>query len=94
MYRQGDILFVVDTIPASAVVAESPVVAYGEATGHSHRLEGDAVVLNSPRDMFVRASKGAAIVHDEHDTIQLPEGEYRVIRQREFDEGEIRYVSD
>jgi hypothetical protein len=94
MYRQGDILFVSGSIPDKAEQAESRVVAYGEATGHSHRLEGDATVLNAPQGMFVRAGTDAAIVHDEHATIQLPEGEYRVIRQREFDEGAIRYVSD
>jgi hypothetical protein len=37
---------------------------------------------------------GAQVVHEEHATIQLPKGLYRVIRQREFDAGMARFVAD
>ena len=35
--------------------------------------------------MFVKAKKGAKIVHEEHGTIELEPGLYEVIRQREYD---------
>jgi hypothetical protein len=36
----------------------------------------------------------AALEHDEHDTITLPPGSYRIVRQREYAPEEIRYVAD
>ena len=94
MYRQGDVLLVETEKPTGALQPRKDgVVLEGEITGHSHRLTAGAV-LDGPRGPFVRADKGTELVHEEHATITIPEGWYRVIRQREYDEKEIRYVRD
>jgi hypothetical protein len=35
--------------------------------------------------MYLRANIGAVVVHDEHRSIQIPSGIYRIVRQREYD---------
>ena len=101
MYRQGDVLIVaVEWVPPNAfpVLTEDDrvVVAYGEATGHAHVLESDDVQLfEHAATQFVHVgSSGAALVHDEHETIALPEGTYRIVQQREYTPEEIRRVAD
>lgn len=96
MYRQGDLLIV----PVSAVVKTqharsitNGVIQEGEATGHAHRLEnGEA--WQDRGETFIASAGLALLTHDEHDTITLPEGTFKVIRQKEWaPEGE-RVVRD
>jgi hypothetical protein len=46
------------------------------------------------RVLEVRGSKGAKLVHEEHDTIKLTAGTYRVRIQKEYAPGELRNVAD
>jgi hypothetical protein len=80
-------------------------VAYGEVTGHSHRLADlrSAEVLEIGDDLYVHVSEhglsiegdpGATFVHEEHGPITLPPGDYRVQIQREYSPEEIRSVID
>ena len=96
MYRQGDVLIMeAKREMRSAKVQADNVLVYGEATGHAHRVEGDgAVIMETPQGKVIDATKAFRVIHDEHDTIEIPEGFYRVIRQREYDEEQIRYVTD
>ena len=103
MYRQGDILITpIRKIPRG--LREVPrengrlVVAHGEVTGHAHVVEGEATLLASDvtelEETFLRVETEAELVHDEHATIALPPGGYRVTRQREYSPEEIRQVAD
>jgi hypothetical protein len=107
LYRQGDVLFcAIDKIPAGKTAKrDNGTVAYGEVTGHSHRLAdlGAAEVLEIGDDLFVRVSEsglsiegdaGATFVHEEHGPITLPPGDYRIQIQREYSPEEIRNVID
>jgi len=96
MYRQGDVLLKrVVVIPAGAKLADGErVVERGELTGHAHRLEGMAAIYTRYGVMYVLAGAGARLVHEEHAAIDLPPGDYQVIRQREFDGEQARYVND
>ena len=94
MYRQGDVLIVEAKRELRGKVQTDTVLVYGEATGHAHRVEGGATIMETPQGKVIDASKPFSVVHDEHDTIEIPEGFYRVIRQREYDEEQIRYVAD
>ncbi|MDE2105727.1 MAG: hypothetical protein KGL39_51360, partial [Patescibacteria group bacterium] len=89
-YRQGDLLIeTVGSIPADAVPhpkSKSILLAHGEATGHHHTLE-----LDDPADWWklgeekiVKVATVARITHQEHRTILLPAGTYKVRRQREY----------
>ncbi|MFX0030003.1 MAG: hypothetical protein ACFE8B_12380 [Candidatus Hermodarchaeota archaeon] len=87
LYRQGDILFKkIDHLPFNLIPKQTGIVAEGELTGHAHVIENGAVyeLLNSSSDLFVKAKHKTRIVHDEHLPIALEEGNYMVIRQREY----------
>jgi hypothetical protein len=91
MFRQGDILLVrVDgEVPRGARVVEregeSVVLAYGEATGHRHRIQSrDADLYEVQAERFLRVRGPVELVHEEHATIQLRSGLYKIVRQREY----------
>ncbi len=104
MYRQGDVLIIpVRSIPETGLDAVSReagrlVLAYGEATGHAHVITSKRVSLFRDMELasiFMRVSyKAIALKHDEHKTLRIPPGNYRVLRQREYSPKEVRNVAD
>lgn len=103
MYRQGDVLIIpVQDIPdgAKPIARESGrlILAHGEATGHAHVVEGEATFLAADIEdlerRFLRVEEEAEVVHDEHDAIVLPPGDYEVVRQREYAPEAPRMVAD
>ena len=94
MYRQGDILLKqVASIPVNAIRNRSAVILRGEATGHAHRILS-GYIYHRFQTMFVDAREATRLVHEEHATIKLPKGIYRVWRQREYTPEDIRIVRD
>jgi hypothetical protein len=101
MYRHGDVIVIpVDSIPADAVRRPSVILARGEATGHSHRIQDPhaAELFDTGGESgegFLRVSaESALLVHDEHAPISLPRGLYRFWMQREYSPKEIRRIVD
>lgn len=97
-YRQGDLLFKqVKSVPQGKKRPTGHILE-GEATGHIHRIaELDAAeVLERGEGLYlnVTADGGVSIVHEDHDTVVLPTGNYEVVRQREYSPEEIRNVAD
>lgn len=82
------------------------VLARGEVTGHRHAFYGGGVTMfrddvlarDMPSELYIGHIKipagGADLKHEEHDTIALKSGTYRIRRQREYDAGEARIVAD
>lgn len=97
LYRHGDVLVQhVDTLPA-AHPRPGAVLARGEVTGHSHRFRDPTQVqlYAAGADTFVQVlSDTADLIHEEHATIPLPRGTYRVWMQREYSPEAIRRVID
>lgn len=103
MYRQGDVLIVpVRSIPREvepvARDAGRVVLAYGEVTGHAHAISDKrAALFRDPKLMAVFMSvsgEAVALEHDEHETINIPPGNYQIVRQREYSPEAIRNVAD
>jgi hypothetical protein len=99
VYRQGDVLIRrIKAVPqTTAKKRESGILAFGEVTGHCHKVEtlDHAEVLEVGTDLYLRVSEdGVRIVHDEHSPITLPAGSYEVTIQREYSPAEIRNVCD
>ena len=97
LWRHGDVLIAtIDEIPADAVRRNSPVLVYGEATGHAHRLEEPATaeIWQVNDELFLRVIDIARIIHEEHQPITLPTGTYRIWQQREYTPGAVRRVID
>jgi len=85
------------------------ILAHGEVTGHHHCLElsdpadwwktGEIPATNEKPnsligEIFLEVKTPAEITHQEHSTIPLPAGKYRVTRQREYSPEAIRNVAD
>lgn len=101
LYRHGDLLIrQIDKLPQGLVKStDKNVLAFGEVTGHSHRLTiPECVVLQEPKTMkkFINLNQETELIHEEHDTIQIPKGLFEVVNEREFDpfEQEIKQVLD
>jgi len=91
--RHGDLLLKSDegiVIPKGSKSLKTDVLAEGEATGHTHRLVGQAQILEHQAadgtvEKFVDAKQDSQLVHQGHNTIDIPKGVYRVVQEREFD---------
>ena len=97
MYRQGDILFVeAEEIPEEREHQPDGIVARGEVTGHMHRItpRSKAALYLCAAISYIHAQQETEIVHEEHDTINLPIGNYKVIRQQEYTPEGWRQVED
>jgi len=99
-YRQGDLLIEeVAAIPTGAKprkAAKRLVLAEGEATGHAHTIAAsEARLLDDDGATYLEVQEALAMLtHDEHASIELPRGAYRVIRQREYAPEAPRQVAD
>jgi hypothetical protein len=105
LYRQGDVLIVaVEEIPdRTKMVRRSKsgriILAHGEVTGHAHAIAEpkDRAQLREDDDgnRFLQVlAPSVALVHQEHATIDLPAGDYRITRQREYTPKAIVRVAD
>ncbi len=99
-YRQGDVLVEqVESIPEAATSIERDgdrvILAYGEVTGHAHAIKNRiAKFYQADGERFLDLSKACELEHEEHSTILLPAGRYRVVIQREYSPAGIRNVAD
>lgn len=101
-FRQGDIFIeqIEDRSLVGAIAVERDngrvILAYGEATGHSHAFRSkDVTMFDLPNgDRVLRVKRPAILYHEEHARIRVPAGLFRVIRQREYSPEEIRTVAD
>jgi hypothetical protein len=100
MYRQGDVLLVAaDCLPEGAEEIEPGeriVLAYGEVTGHAHAVATlNALMYAVGETRYLQVSEeGAELVHEEHATIALQPGVYRIVHQREYIPDSSRLVAD
>lgn len=105
IYRQGDVLIVrINALPKGLYKVNREngrvILAHSEVTGHAHALVENHVDLYSQDGQLgnvtyleVREAM-AALAHDEHATIKLPIGHYKIVRQREYSPEAIRNVQD
>jgi putative SOS response-associated peptidase YedK len=99
MYRHGDVLLMpISNPPTNLQTQPSQILAWGEITGHSHRIaeRGAATVYRRDTDtLFLHiTTPRATLVHEEHQPIVLEQGWYRVWFQREYSPQAIRRVVD
>ena len=98
LYRHGDVLIEeVQGLPKVCEQLTHTTLAHGEVTGHSHRIKEAAEAdLYEAMDALYLHVRGphVSVVHEEHRTITLAPGYYRVWRQREYSPEEIRIVRD
>ena len=96
MYRQGDVLIVrVDSTPTNLEpVRRDPrgvILAEGEATGHYHGIKSRrAKLFRTEEDVrFLRVTAPVSLEHQEHTTVRIPTGDYRITIQTQYVPGEL-----
>ena len=69
------------------------VLAYGEVTGHAHRVDVDAF---EGSDNLLEFEGATTITHEEHKALEIPVGEWVSGRVMEFDhlENQLIVVND
>lgn len=99
MFRQGDLLFLkLEDGPDWFLGCEprrSIVVAEGEVTGHKHVLqlgerlgiEPTELMTDDGLEFFRIVGANGVLTHPEHSTIEMPPGDYKLVRQREYEPG-------
>lgn len=97
--RQGDVLLVPAELPQGAVQAESKgdvILAYGEVTGHAHRIKESTKVRMwaAGAERFLQVMEAAALTHEEHATVTIPPGVYKLPMQVEYSPAELQRVAD
>jgi len=97
MWRHGDVIIaVVAAIPPEARRSQRVVLATGEVTGHSHRVEEPekAEMWEHRGERFLKIVATTRVIHEEPHPITLEPGIYRVWQQREYTPEAIRRVVD
>ncbi len=97
---QGDVVFIPATNFTKKYLAKfkkkkaDGVLAMGQVTGNSHRLEGKYQVLEGD-DGFLIKAKLAKVTHQEHEDFEI-KGDYVAVIQHEVDHFEktLRRVVD
>jgi hypothetical protein len=86
-YRHGDVVLVgVFRVLTGAAEETVKALAYGETTGHAHRLtEGKYKFWQKDGKRFVQVFEAATLVHEEHAPLIIAKGVYEQRAEREFD---------
>lgn len=98
LWRQGDIyISSIPSLPTNLSPQPHCVLAEGEVTGHSHRVDqpSNARLYSDGASLFLEVvADSPTVIHEEHGPIMLGRGTYRVWRQREYSPEAIRVVRD
>jgi hypothetical protein len=94
-YRQGDVI-IIPTKELKGEQLKHLTLAEGEVTGHSHQIsDGVAALFKFDDEMYLKVtSERATLSHEEHGPIELLQGDYKVIIQREYSPDGWKYVAD
>lgn len=95
--RHGDVIIErVDAVPKDAKLLKGRAeLAYGEVTGHAHRVDIGELFETKDGQLYLRTDKLANLTHEEHRTITLEPGVYKVTIKRQYNaEGRWERVSD
>ena len=71
-------------------------LAEGEVTGHRHRIsDGQAELYERDGTLYLKVlSTQATLTHEEHQAVTIPQGNWLVRIQREYEPNGWRYVAD
>jgi hypothetical protein len=94
--RHGDVILQqVESVKGKQKKVNECILAEGEVTGHFHKLSGQILESQFEDERFIEVIADSELTHQEHDTLLIPKGKYKVIIQREVDLlGEVRQVMD
>jgi hypothetical protein len=88
MFRQGDVIVTPTSIPTLTVCEQLNhlILAEGEKTNHRHQIiNGDAKLGEVYGMLYLEVlSPTASLSHEEHGSIEIPQGKWEIRLQREY----------
>jgi hypothetical protein len=93
---QGDVFLVRSIIPVDAKKILQRPLAYGEVTGHSHKIEEDIEMYELDGVLYLKTDRPVDLKHEEHNPITIDKGTWKVGIVQEYDAfaEEARKVQD
>lgn len=93
--RQGDIQIIkVNTLPKNIKCLKRKELAYGEVTGHAHRVDVGELFETKNGELYLKVKELTKVSHEEHKSITLLKGIYRIIQKRQYIPGSWENVRD
>lgn len=86
MIRHGDVqLIKIDRLPTGIkLLKDRKELAYGEVTGHAHRIDVGDLFETKDGGLFLNVDRLATLTHDEHKSVAVKPGCYRVVIKRQY----------
>lgn len=85
MIRHGDVQIIkIDSIPSDAMKLDRKELAFGEVTGHAHRTDLGELFETKDGNLYLKVSELSKVSHEEHKTVTLQPGCYRVSIKRQY----------
>ena len=75
----------VDSIPQGAEKLDRKELAYGEKTGHAHRIDIGDLFQAKDGNLYLRVDELTKVSHEEHKTSTIPAGNYLVGIKRQYE---------
>jgi len=84
--RHGDVEIIeVKEIPKEAILQEGrKTIAEGETTSHKHVIDIGDLFETKNGELYLDVKKLTEVSHEEHKTVAIPKGKYRVIIKRQY----------
>lgn len=83
--RHGDVHMIkVKTLPKDVTRLDRKELAYGEVTGHAHRIDVGELFESKNGELYLKVDTLTKVSHEEHKTITLDPGVYRVGIKRQY----------
>ena len=88
-YRHGDVIITkVEVLPDGVKKLSRKELAYGEVTGHAHRIDVGQLFETRDGNLYLKVDEITKVSHEEHKTITLEKGVYFIGQARQYDEAQ------
>jgi hypothetical protein len=95
MIRHGDIQIVkVEKMPADVKKLNRKELAYGEVTGHAHRIDVGEIFETRDGELYLKVKELSKVSHEEHKTVALGHGIYHICTKRQYTTNGWQKVQD
>ena len=94
--RHGDVTLIkVGDLPKEVTKLKGRrELAFGETTGHAHRIDVGDLFETKNGSLYLRTDRLATVTHEEHKTVTVEPGVYRVVIKRQYSPEGWENVSD
>lgn len=83
--RHGDVICErVEEMPKGVKKLDRKELAFGEVTGHAHRVDVGDLFETKDGQLYLKVEKLSNLSHEEHKTIALKPGTYKVTIKRQY----------